>query len=137
MSHEDQPSPIYSCHTQKGFEPTIGPTLAAHLPERKGGGNQLVLGLGRIIPRWDVSDGNTQLQYFVKARSFPSASVAQLAAKKLQEAADEWNSLNLGLTISEAPDKESAHFDLVFETNAVVTKQLSPKLSSPMKRSKT
>jgi hypothetical protein len=117
MGSENHTSIKYSCRTQDGLKPTIGPTIAARLPEGKGRPDKLVLGIGRIVPRWDVSDGNTKLQYYVKTETFPTATVAKLAGEKLQEAADEWNALSLGIIISQAPDKRSAHFDLVYSTN--------------------
>lgn len=119
MSNENQTIHKYSCYTQEGFTPTIGPTIAARLPEGKGQPDQLVLGMGFIVPRWDVAGGNTKLQYYVKSESFKSATDAKFAGAKLQEAADEWNSLGLGINISQAPDKKSAHFDLVYRTNGL------------------
>ena len=67
-----------------------------------------------IIPRWNVSQGNTKLQYFVDVPSFSSADEANYAAQALQQAADEWNSLALGISILEASSKSTANFDLRF-----------------------
>jgi hypothetical protein len=121
MGSKNQATNKYSCYTQEGFTSTIGPAIAAHLPEGKGQQDQLVLGIGKIIPRWRVTGGNTKLQYYVKTESFPTAAVAKLAGEKLQEAADEWNSIGFGITISQAPDKKSAHFDLVYQTSGPET----------------
>lgn len=75
--------------------------------------------LGPIVPRWDVSSGNTKLQYFVDTNTFTNlaATEADFATTKLQEAADEWNSLGLGLTISQAASATTSHFSLIYQQN--------------------
>lgn len=78
-----------------------------------------VPGFGHIVPRWNVSGGNTVLQYSVNYSSFQAlaAGEADFAANELQEAADEWNSLGLGVTISRTPLRDDANFVLVFQQN--------------------
>ncbi|KAK3725876.1 hypothetical protein LTR37_000024 [Vermiconidia calcicola] len=87
----------YQCKTQDGGESTIGFKPSTPLSS-KGSSDRIVLGLGRIVPRWDVlMEPNRKLQYFA--------------------AAGEWNQLELGLVIAPTDDRDSANFYLRYMIN--------------------
>ncbi|KAK4941305.1 hypothetical protein LTR10_018715 [Elasticomyces elasticus] len=114
-----QTSKQYQCKTQDGRMPTFGAAPASHLHPNHENHEGIVLGIGSIVPRWDViQQPNRKLQYFVRKDTFPSGDAAQLAASVLQEAADEWNKLNLGLTITSTNDQGAANFYLVYKTSS-------------------
>ena len=75
--------------------------------------------MGQIVPRWDVSQGSTILQYFVDDSTFQglAASEADFTANELQQAANEWNSLGLGVSISRTHSRANANFALIYEQN--------------------
>lgn len=107
----------YSCLTQDSLLPTFGVAPASHLHDGHQNTPTIVLGVGPIVPRWDVSKSNTKLLYFVRTETFPSADVAKYASQMLQQAAGEWNSLGLGVVISQAVTQASANFNLVYQIN--------------------
>lgn len=109
----------YSCQTQKGAESSIGPIPASFgIPGAVSRNtDSLAVGIGRIIPRWDVSDLKTKLLYFVQTETFPSPGDAKYGAEALQLAADEWNILNIGLLIAETKVEKNAHFNLVYQVS--------------------
>lgn len=45
------------------------------------------VGVGDIIPRWELSQMNNSLRYFVGARDFPSPQDSQDVAMAFQQAA--------------------------------------------------
>lgn len=108
------------CRSQKGTAATFGIAPAFRLnnadkeaKELPGNLDKLVLGIGRIVPRWDVSPA-LELRYFVRSDTFSSADDAKDAGQALQEAAAEWNTLNLDLTIKSTDDQKAAHFYLIY-----------------------
>lgn len=102
----------YPCTTQDGIEPTYGVAPETYLNSQKGS-DSLVLGLGRIIPRWDNTPART-IRYFVQASTFPSNEDAQFAAAALEGAAQEWNDLKLGITLQSTTIQTEASFYLVY-----------------------
>ena len=107
-------SALYICHTQRGRLPTLG--VAPQTPRQNGNFDSIVLGIGPIIPRWDVhQQPNRKLQYFVQKTTFPSDDTAQIAASTFQQAADEWNNLAIGLSIVPTNDQATANFYLVYK----------------------
>jgi hypothetical protein len=103
----------YLCRTQEDTRPIYWrPAEDSDAPP------SIVVGLGPIVPRWDISQANTKLQYFVDARTFPdfpATDEADYAALALQQAADEWNSLGLGISISKASSRATAHYELLYD----------------------
>jgi hypothetical protein len=104
----------YTCFTQVSSEP-----IWWRPPQTTGGSDphSINVGLNAIIPRWDVSQKNTTLRYFVQADIFPSAQDAQDVAAAFQQAAEEWNNLGLGVVFTPAPRKENIHFKVVYQVN--------------------
>jgi hypothetical protein len=100
----------YLCRTQEDTRPVYwGPKEGSDAPP------SIVVGIGPIVPRWSVSGASTKLQYFVDASSFPAIDEADYAALALQQAADEWNSFDLGISISKASSRATAHFELLYD----------------------
>lgn len=104
----------YKCLTQESSEPVW---WQPPLPEGHSDTPSIVVGVGPIVPRWDVSQANTTLKFFVRADTFSSVDDANHAAQAFQQAADEWNSLSLGIRISKSATKGNANFDLVYAVN--------------------
>ena len=105
----------YTCATQDVLDSTLGATPISHLDSDRNGTESLVLGIGRIVPRWDVVlQPNRVLQYFVLSDTFESDEDAQAATTEFQAAADEWGALNIGLTIAATTDQAQAHFYVKF-----------------------
>jgi len=104
----------YTCFTQGNSEP-----IWWKPPQTAGSSDphSINVGLGTIIPRWEVSDRSTTLRYFVQADTFPSIQDVQDVATAFQEAADEWNCLGLGVTFTPAPKDENFHFKVIYEVN--------------------
>lgn len=113
----------YPCETQEEQDPSFGPAPLSNLAGTTGDNapdepDSLVVGYGTIVPRWDVvQQPGRKLQYFVRDDTFPSSDQAKSAASTLQQAADAWNELNLGINISETADQASANFYLVYSLN--------------------
>ncbi|KAJ9653552.1 hypothetical protein H2198_007272 [Neophaeococcomyces mojaviensis] len=113
----------YTCETQEELDPSFGPAPLSNLAGTTGDNapnepDSLVVGWGTIVPRWDVvQQPNRKLQYFVRVDTFPSPEQAKSATTNLQEAADSWNELNLGISISETADQAAANFYLVYSLN--------------------
>ena len=102
----------YNCFTQGSSEPVW---WSAPQAANDSNPNSISVGLGTIIPRWEVSQIGTALRYFVQADTFPSTQDAQDVAMTFQQAADEWNSLSLGFTFT--PASTNFHFKIVYEVN--------------------
>jgi hypothetical protein len=104
----------YTCLTQESLEPVWWqpPQSTGHSDSPS-----LNVGVNSIIPRWDVSQMNTTLKYFVQVDGFPSILDAQDVASAFKQAADEWNRLELGITFIPAPKEENIHFKVVYEVN--------------------
>ncbi|KAF4419190.1 matrix metallo ase-11 [Fusarium acutatum] len=115
--------PKYSCRTQEDTDPSFGPAPISNLEGTTGDNapdkpDSLVVGFGRIVPRWDVTPpGGTKLQYFVRLDTFPNDEKANIAAKEFQAAADSWVKLKIGLNFSQTTDRESANFYLIYQAN--------------------
>ena len=113
----------YPCETQEEEDPSFGPAPLSNLDGTTGDNapdkpDSLVVGYGTIVPRWDVvQQPSRKLQYFVQVDTFPSPEQAKTAASTLQEAADSWNELELGVNISETTDQAAANFYLVYSLN--------------------
>lgn len=116
----------YPCDTQEESDPSFGAAPLSNLAGTTGDNapdepDSLVVGFGTIVPRWDVNRPNgRKLQYFVQAESFPSPDKARTAASHFQQAADSWNELNLGITISEVDVQDIANFYLVYKVNPTI-----------------
>ena len=116
----------YPCDTQENDQPSFGAAPLSNLAGTTGDNapdeeDSLVIGFGTIIPRWDANRPTGQkLQYFVQTEGFPSPDKAQKAASTFQAAADSWNELNLGVTITKTDDQDSANFYLVYQANPTV-----------------
>ncbi|KAK5072553.1 hypothetical protein LTR64_004973 [Lithohypha guttulata] len=113
----------YPCDTQEEDDPSFGHAPLSNLAGTTGDNapgepDDLVLGFGTIVPRWDTraSEG-TKLQYYVQTEGFPSTDQARNAAATFQKAADSWNELKTGVTILQTTDLASANFYLVYKTN--------------------
>ncbi|KAL2864779.1 Metalloprotease [Aspergillus lucknowensis] len=92
----------YPCVTQKPTPAVFaGSTSIASLQ----------VGLGNTIPRWKA---NTTVNFATLAQGYPKPELALLAASKLNEAANEWNSLDLGVRFEWVEKIEDAAFVLCF-----------------------
>ncbi|KAI1467894.1 Metalloprotease [Daldinia caldariorum] len=74
----DQSRNYYRCSTQKNRLPVL---WQPPLSEDPSDSDSIVVGMGDIVPRWDVSGSNTTLEFFVRADTFPSADDASHAAQ--------------------------------------------------------
>lgn len=116
----------YECQTQDGRVPTFGAASASYFTTDPKDNDSLVIGIGSIIPRWDVHrEPNRKLLYFVQKDTFPTGEAAQFAAATLQQAADEWNNLKLGVTITSTSDRAAANFDLVYRPSGPGSRTLA------------
>jgi hypothetical protein len=114
------------CETQDGHQATWGAAPASHFTTDPEDNESLVIGIGPIIPRWDVHrEPNRKLLYFVQKNGFPSGDAALFAASTLQQAADEWNKLGLGVTITSTNDPAAANFDLVYKPSSPGSRTLA------------
>jgi hypothetical protein len=113
----------YPCRTQDEEEPSFGVAPVSNFAGTTGElapdePDDLVLGYGTIVPRWDVKQaGGRKLEYYVQVESFPSADKAKIAADTFQKAANSWNELDIGIVISKTTDQSSANFYLVYKVN--------------------
>ena len=105
------------CLTQDSVMPTFGTAPVSHLNPHHGDTNRIVLGVGPIVPRWDiVLQPNRKLLYFIRKDTFPDADTTQRAESSFQAAAGEWNKVGLGLLFEAASDASAAHFHLLYST---------------------
>ncbi|EUC42357.1 hypothetical protein COCMIDRAFT_29010 [Bipolaris oryzae ATCC 44560] len=116
----------YPCDTQEEEDPSFGPAPISNSDRTTNDKNSdepdsIVVGFRTIVPRWDIhiTDGRV-LQYFVQEDTFTSPQQAQTAAQTFQDAADTWNELELGVSISETKDQDTANFYLVYKPNPTV-----------------
>ncbi|KAK0619711.1 hypothetical protein B0T14DRAFT_496386 [Immersiella caudata] len=95
----------YPCATQEGVMLTFG-----YPPEApsSGGRNRpkIKIGTQALIPRWVPS---TKLLYFVVKDGFTDDDFKH-AKSSFKEAADDWNALSFGVTISPTSNKAEANF---------------------------
>jgi hypothetical protein len=114
----------YSCDTQEEQDPSYGIAPASNFAGTTGENapdvpDDLVLGFGQIVPRWDVKQvDDRKLLYFVQEESFPSVEKATTATNAFQKAADSWNILRLGLVIAKTTEQASANFYLTYKVNS-------------------
>ncbi|KAJ5438451.1 uncharacterized protein N7458_009449 [Penicillium daleae] len=100
----------YPCITQKPTPTAIAGSISA---------TALQVGLGKDIPRWRTGPTKT-VNFAVLANGYPKPELAFLAAKNLQEAANEWNTLELGVQFKWVYKIEDAAFVLTY------AKEVSP-----------
>ncbi|KAE9569732.1 hypothetical protein CGMCC3_g14154 [Colletotrichum fructicola] len=103
--------PKRHCITQRGTASTYGFPPASHNDSPF---DAIQVGLDSIIPRWKAS---TALKWFLKSEGFPSADGAKLAAETMNQAAQDWNDLSFGVSISQTTDEAAANFNLVYQDN--------------------
>ncbi|GFF57252.1 hypothetical protein IFM51744_10241 [Aspergillus udagawae] len=94
----------YTCSTQKPLPTTF--QGSAHTAA-------LQVGDGKIIPRWKTGPNKT-VNFAAFANGYPKPELALIAAQALKEAADEWNTLNLGVQFKWVAKLEDAAFALSF-----------------------
>jgi Dual-action HEIGH metallo-peptidase len=106
---------MYTCGTQHTFEPTY-----SYPPDRddNDGPSSIVVGLDDdtqiLVPRLQAP---LLLEWFLCAETFPSPDIAATAGQALEQAAQEWNAVTFGVTVSQTKAKAEAHFNLVYEKN--------------------
>ncbi|EXJ57156.1 hypothetical protein A1O7_07501 [Cladophialophora yegresii CBS 114405] len=101
----------YPCVTQSGLQETFGQPPSGEQSGDGDGRDEIVVGVGPIIPRWTASTSNpTKLLYFVIREGFPSDTDFQYAATAFQQAADEWNAIGFGVNISRTSNRSLANF---------------------------
>jgi hypothetical protein len=94
----------YTCSTQKSIPQTVEPFNPA----------AIMLGLSVNIPRW--KKGST-VNWAASYTDYPTPSHATYAANQFNAAAEEWNSLNVGVTFEWVTDLEDAAFVLSYGGN--------------------
>ena len=100
----------YPCITQKPTAVAIAGSISP---------TALQVGLGKEIPRWRTGPTKT-VNFAVLATGYPKPEHAFLAANKLNEAANEWNELKLGVQFEWVYKIEDAAFVLAY------AKEVSP-----------
>jgi hypothetical protein len=108
----------YTCSTQKPLPTTF--QGSAHTAA-------LQVGLRKIIPRW--KPGTDKFVNFAAfANGYPKPELALIAAQALKEAADEWNTLKLGVQFKWVAKIEDAAFALTFagEQDGVLAEAFFP-----------
>lgn len=116
----------YPCDTQEEIDPSLGPVPISNRAGTTSDNNpdepdSIVVGYDAIVPRWDIRTTKGRvLQYFVQEDTFTSPEQARIAAKAFQEAADTWNELEPGVSISKTNNQDTAHFYLVYKPNPTV-----------------
>ncbi|EUC28713.1 hypothetical protein COCCADRAFT_40807 [Bipolaris zeicola 26-R-13] len=116
----------YPCDTQEETDPSLGPVPISNRAGTTSDNNpdepdSIVVGYDAIVPRWDIRTTKGRvLQYFVQEDTFTSPEQARIAAKAFQEAADTWNELEPGVSISKTNNQDTAHFYLVYKPNPTV-----------------
>jgi len=73
---------------------------------------KIQVGLGGVIPRWNRSP--PKVQFAAYAGGYPSPDHATYAAYRLNEAAQEWNGLSLGIEFQWVTNLEDAAFVLTY-----------------------
>jgi hypothetical protein len=94
----------YTCSTQKPIPTPF--QESAHTAA-------LQVGLGKIIPRWKTGPDKS-VNFAAFANGYPKPELALLAAQALKQAADEWNTLELGVQLKWVAKIEDAAFVLSF-----------------------
>jgi hypothetical protein len=100
----------YPCITQKPTPAAIAGSIST---------TALQVGLGKEIARWRTGPTKT-VNFAVLANGYPKPELAFLAGNKLQEAANEWNALKLGVQFEWVYKIEDAAFVLTY------AKEISP-----------
>lgn len=78
----------------------------------------LQIGFNGKIPRWKK---NQTVQFATFSEGYPTPNQALLAAYRLNEAANEWNDLNVGVTLKWVDEVEDAAFVLAYGGDAGTT----------------
>ncbi|KAB8069346.1 hypothetical protein BDV29DRAFT_182916 [Aspergillus leporis] len=94
----------YTCSTQKPMPATFAGSA------RKGA---LQVGFGNIIHRWKTGPNKT-VNFATLANGYPKKELALIAANALNEAAEEWNALELGVQLKWVADTKDAAFVLAY-----------------------
>lgn len=103
---------MYTCSTQRTFEPTH-----AYPPEGDNNDvpSSIVVGLDnkkqKLVPRLQAP---LVLKWFLRTETFPSPAIAATAGQALDQAAQDWNAVGFGVTVSQTKAKAEAHFNLVY-----------------------
>ena len=88
--------PAYTCITEEANPVSVA---------------SIVVGLFTSIPRWKLG---SIINFATSATGYPTPADAVYAAKKLIEAADEWNGHNVGVKFKFVPNVEDAAFVLAY-----------------------
>jgi len=96
------PQSNYACVTQETL-----PITASASSDPLG----IWIGAGNIIPRWKKGQ---VVQFVALAGGYPTPAHAYFAAYKLNEAAIQWNSLNIGVTFKWVSNLQDAAFQLAY-----------------------
>ncbi|KIL85332.1 matrix metalloproteinase-11 [Fusarium avenaceum] len=99
----------YPCITQRDDEPSLVADVSSDLDVPS-----IVLGYDSIIPRWKTP---TTLKWYLKKESFTSEERAERAATALNQAAEEWENIDFGVTIRQTENAQEANFNLVYRKN--------------------
>lgn len=119
----------YPCVTQDGDRPTY--------PEGPSGASSIMVGLGTIVPRWKGSElSPLELKWYIRAETFPNASLAKDASKAFEQAAGQWNNISFGVQVSQTATKEAANFNLVYSKNPDDKPRLLARAFFPSQRNK-
>jgi hypothetical protein len=94
----------YTCSTQKPL-----PTAFKDSAHKAA----LQVGFGQVIPRWKTGPSKT-INFAVFENGYPKPEWAFLAAAALNEAAEDWNALDLGVQLKWVSKLEDAVFVLSF-----------------------
>ncbi|KAH0345002.1 hypothetical protein KCU83_g7982, partial [Aureobasidium melanogenum] len=95
----------YSCKTQEDTDPAAGSSS----PDR------IMLGWKKEIPRWKKGSVVT---WAANYNGYPVQGQAAYAANKLNDAANEWNALDLGVSFKWIDDRDKANFVLKYSSTA-------------------
>ncbi|KAJ5294880.1 hypothetical protein N7508_009701 [Penicillium antarcticum] len=99
----------YPCVTQKPTPAAIANTFSA---------TALQVGIGKDIPRWKTGPTKS-VNFAVLANGYPKPELALLAANRLKEAANEWNTLELGVKFEWVQNIEDAAFVLTYAKDPI------------------
>ena len=107
---------LETCETQDGYEHSF---VADSLSPIHEWGSNIAVGFKDIIPRWKHEPWPHRLLYYIQKETFPPGiedfiagtnDRFGLASRALQEAADEWNNLDLKISFGQTDTAAEAHF---------------------------
>lgn len=114
MSTQPEEKAYYPCVTQDDIIAS-GNATEADVVQDNPPEDDLVVGVGTIIPRWSGTAASpAKLLYFTVRESFPDDDDFEYTAKAFQDAAEEWNAINFGVTINATSERAEANFVLVY-----------------------